>query len=94
MPIKVQNYMEACVEDFLEDILKNYPEICSCEMCKSDIAAYALNRLPPKYTTTYKGEVYTRSSVLDSQYRTDVLSALVKGIKSVKKNPRHPKPVK
>jgi len=94
VPIKVQNYMEACVEDFLEDILKNYPEICSCEMCKSDIAAYALNRLPPKYTTTYKGEVYTRSSVLDSQYRTDVLSALVKGIKSVKKNPRHPKPVK
>ena len=94
MSIKIENFMESCVEQFLEEILEKYPEICGCEMCRADITAYALNRLPPKYTTTNLGEVYTRSSVLDGQYRADVLSALVKGIESVKKNPRHPTPVK
>lgn len=91
---KFENFMETCVEEFLDEILKNYPEMCGCESCRSDIIAFSLNRLPAKYTTTDLGEVYTRSAVLDGQYRTDVLAALVKGIESVKKNPRHPNPVK
>lgn len=89
MPIKVANSMEDIVKDFLDDLLEQYPEVCKCNQCRVDIASFALNRLPPKYTTSSFGEVYTKSSLLDCQYRADIISALTKGIKSVKNNPRH-----
>ena len=82
--------METFVMDFLDELLVKYPDICKCKKCKREIASYALNRLPPKYTTTDLGELYTKSSVLDSQSRADIIKALTLGIESVKNNPRHP----
>lgn len=90
MSITVANFMERFVEEFLVDLLKQYPDLCTCDRCKRDIASFALNRLPPKYTTTSLGQLYTKSAVLDSQTRTDIISALILGIKSVQENPRHP----
>lgn len=87
--MEVANYMETFVGEFLEELLERYPEICRCETCKRDMASFALNRLPPKYTTTNRGEVYTKSSVLDTQIRTDIVKALIQGIESVRQNPRH-----
>lgn len=89
MSMKVENSMEAVVREFLDELLEKYPNVCKCEKCKLDITAFALNRLPPKYTTTNLGQVYTKSSILDSQYRADIISAVALGIKSVKNNPRH-----
>lgn len=87
--MEVANYMENFVGEFLEELLEEYPEVCRCETCKRDMASFALNRLPPKYTTTNRGEVFTKSSVLDTQIRTDIVKALIQGIESVKQNPRH-----
>lgn len=93
MPITVTNFMEVCVVEFMDDVLKSYPDICKCDKCRSDIAALALNHLPPKYTTSDIGNLYSKASILDNQYRTDVFSAIVSSIECVKKNPRHPEPV-
>ena len=84
MSMKVENSMEAVVREFLDELLEKYPNVCKCEKCKLDITAFALNRLPPKYTTTNLGQVYTKSSILDIQYRADIISAVALGI-----NPRH-----
>lgn len=88
--MKVANSMEAIVSEFLGELLEEYPDVCKCPNCKREMASFALNRLPPKYTTTYLGELYTKSSVLDCQSRTDIVRALTLGIESVKNNPRHP----
>jgi len=32
-------------------------EYCKCERCRMDIAAYALNRLPPRYVHSLAGEL-------------------------------------
>ncbi len=89
MTTNINNFMEICVAEFLEDILEQYPDICKCKKCQADIMALALNKLPPKYTTTALGQLYLKAATLDSQQRADIHSAIAKGIKCVKHNPRH-----
>ena len=43
----LKNIMEEDVERQLDTLLPTMPNICSCEICRSDMAAYALNRLKP-----------------------------------------------
>ncbi len=44
----LKNYMEDVVDSFLPHMLKQYPEICRCELCVEDIKAIAnyLTQLP------------------------------------------------
>ncbi len=83
------NCMEEIVWSLMDEILEKYPEACKCESCLNDIAALALNDLPPKYVTREKGQVYARLPLLESQYKADVFSALTKAINKVKKSPHH-----
>lgn len=85
----IKNYMEDIVWNFLPGILKKHPDVCHCECCQHDIAAMALNQLPPAYVARPIGEVYTRINTLEAQYRTDVYTALTKAIMVVSKNIRH-----
>ncbi len=87
--IFLKNFMEDCVWIFLDEVLKKYPEACSCETCRYDIAALALNSLPSRYVVRDKGEVYSKISTLETQYRADIYAALTKAIMLVKENPRH-----
>ena len=48
------NMMEAMVEDEL-DKMGDSLGCCLCDQCRGDIAAYALNQLPPRYVVTKAG---------------------------------------
>ncbi|MDK2836338.1 MAG: hypothetical protein PWP21_1115 [Thermosediminibacterales bacterium] len=87
--MQLKNFMEILVENEIDGILENYKDICKCERCKKDIMALALNNLPPKYYVTEKGEVYNKIQALNQQFSTDVLTAILKAVKQVSKNPRH-----
>lgn len=62
---------------------------CTCEDCRNDIIAYALNQLPPKYVATRTGEVYSKTFILRNQHYADVMAALTKGARLVADHPRH-----
>ena len=62
----VVNYMEIWVEQFMDDILKDRPEVCTCEKCRQDIFALSLNNLQPFYVTTTKGEILAKYNVQDT----------------------------
>ena len=49
----------------------------------------ALNHLPPKYISSYKGDVYARLDGMEVQYEVEVIQAIAKAIKIVHENPRH-----
>jgi len=85
----LKNYMEECTWEFLDEVLTKYPEVCNCESCRYDIAAIALNNLPPRYVVREKGEIYSKASMLRIQYRADIYAALTKAIFQVKESPRH-----
>lgn len=88
MPTIYKNIMEDIVENKMNQI-QGTLGCCTCEHCRSDIIAYALNHLPPKYVVTAKGEVYSKLYTLSVQHDADIMSALTQGANLVAKNPRH-----
>jgi competence protein ComFB len=86
--LKMKNLMEDVVYDVM-DKLAEETEFCSCGICRLDMAAHALNHLPPKYVVTKMGEAYSKIDQLHQQFQVDVAMALYNAIEAVKKNPRH-----
>lgn len=86
--ITIKNYMEEVVLNSIEGILDDI-NMCKCQMCVMDIAAIALNDLPPKYIATEKGELYSKVNSLRNQFEVDVIAAITKAAVLVKRSPRH-----
>ncbi|MEG2213361.1 MAG: late competence development ComFB family protein, partial [Clostridiales bacterium] len=42
------NVMENLVLKYIDQVIRRF-NACSCDRCRCDVAAYALNYLPPKY---------------------------------------------
>lgn len=87
--MKLVNYMEEIATHELEKILSDTEEVCACQKCKLDMLAWALNRLPPKYTVTEKGRVFTKLNEQNVQFQVDVIRELTKAIVYVSKKPQH-----
>ncbi|HEX9060696.1 MAG TPA: late competence development ComFB family protein [Clostridia bacterium] len=85
---QIKNYMEVIVFNLMNEVLPDI-NVCTCEKCRLDIAAIALDDLPPKYIVTEKGELYTKIDTLQQQFEVDVISAITKAAVLVKRNPRH-----
>lgn len=88
--MKVKNYMESLVWTQLEQVLDVYREpVCRCDRCKNDIAALALNFLPPRYVATDRGETFTKIKSLETQFAVDVIRAISMAVVIVTRQPRH-----
>lgn len=88
---KLVNVMEILVMETIEEVLKANINFCSCERCKLDLAAIALNHLPTSYVVTTEGEVLLRTSALKQQFKIDIIRAVTEAIKVVSERPHHPK---
>jgi competence protein ComFB len=86
--MNLRNYMENCVADLIDSVLERM-DCCTCDICKADITAIALNSLPPKYVVTQKGKLYTKIYALQNQFEVDTISAITKAAVIVSRNPRH-----
>jgi competence protein ComFB len=84
----IKNYMEEIVFNQIQDVLSDINS-CTCEKCILDIAAIALNDLPPKYIVSEKGELYSKINALKQQFEVDVIAAITKAAVLVKRKPRH-----
>jgi len=87
--MKLKNYMEDVVYYYLPSVLKDVDGICKCEDCMDDIAALTLNKLKPHYVKSEKGEVYSKVEEMYTQFRVDVVTAIMESIRQVSENPRH-----
>lgn len=86
---KYHNLMEALVEAAFDE-LKPRLDCCTCEQCRNDIIAYALNQLRPKYVSTDKGAVYTKiDALLNNQPTADIITAIIAGVNVVRGHERH-----
>ncbi|MFZ5989583.1 MAG: late competence development ComFB family protein [Bacillota bacterium] len=85
---QIKNYMEEIVFSLMKEVLEDI-NVCNCEKCIMDIAAIALNDLPPKYIVSEKGELFSKINSLKQQFEVDVISAVTKAAVLVKRNPRH-----
>lgn len=85
---KYENMMEAMVEQEL-DMMGDSLGCCMCPQCRSDIAAFALNHLPPRYVATRAGGAISKADALRIQHLTDVRTAVLQAARMVSENPRH-----
>jgi len=84
------NMMEFIVAEITEDLfLMNSFQICQCDKCKTDVIIMALNKLPARYVITEKGRIFTEIETCKSQYKVDVLKAVIESIETVRARPSH-----
>ena len=86
---KLLNYAEDWVWDAIADIKKQRPDICFSDICRHDMATYALNKITPSYATSNIGNIHTKIKIMESQYRMDLLMVVVNAVEKVSQNPRH-----
>ncbi|MFT4006365.1 MAG: late competence development ComFB family protein [Lacrimispora sp.] len=82
------NMMEQMVDDKLKGLME-LTKICTCERCRADVRALALNELPPRYVATCAGEVMTQYELLAVQNQTNITTTIIGAIERVARNPRH-----
>ena len=88
MRIEYHNLMEDVVLQYV-DAMMAADGGCCCDACRSDVIAYALNQLPPRYVATDKGRMLSKLDSYESQFHTDIIAAITGGIQIVRQHPRH-----
>lgn len=82
----LSNLMEGTVLHKIDQIWSqtNY---CKCDKCKMDIAAYALNRLPPRYVQSKEGEMLHKFDASTTQMDVEITAVVCKAIQVVGEDP-------
>lgn len=75
--MRLRNYQEDIVLHLIEIILENHPEIEADDVFIHDVAAYALNRIPPRYIMSERGFIRFAFHNLSSEGNGDGLTNLV-----------------
>lgn len=89
--MKIVNIVEKMILDAMDEVLEHKPQICKCDKCLSDIVAYALNRLPPRYVASEKGNTLAKAAYLEKSIQVALLVALTEAVEQINANPRHDK---
>ena len=84
----LKNMMETIVEQRMDELLPQL-NCCQCEICRMDIKAIVLNKLPSKYVVTTTGEIMSRLDSYARQNTADLTAAIMQAAEIVTENPRH-----
>lgn len=79
------NVMENLVPKYIDQAIRRF-NTCSCDRCRCDIAAHALNNLPPKYTVSSPKEI---PEAEDPATTKQIMDALVNAVIYVRSHPNH-----
>ncbi|MGM0599234.1 MAG: late competence development ComFB family protein [Candidatus Rifleibacteriota bacterium] len=84
------NKMEGVVEQAVETVVsEKNKEFCTCDRCRKDVIALALNSLPPRYVVTEIGDAVTNVDLDSFQGKANIIMAVYKAIDVVNSHPRH-----
>ncbi|NLO96479.1 MAG: late competence development ComFB family protein [Peptococcaceae bacterium] len=86
---ELKNFSEVMVKKALEEYLASNKIPCQCERCIADITAFALNRLPPRYYVSEKGEILTNYEAQLFPDRARVMTEVILATQIVAAAPSH-----
>lgn len=87
----MKNLLETAVRETYDALRVNHSEYCACEMCQSDVLAYALNGLRPRYSGgTDAGFALISVDLQKDQTRATLAVAVLDAMRRVAATPRHP----
>ncbi|WP_127582744.1 late competence development ComFB family protein [Paenibacillus koleovorans] len=80
----VHNMMEEIVRNCLKDLIQHKAELAALtDKQQDDIMAITLNKLPPKYVSTQRGELFVKMQQ-SAQVSTDIYRELTHAIERVR----------
>lgn len=82
------NIMEEIVKDKIIYFMRQF-DVCTCDRCKADTIALAMNGLQPKYIVTTPAAVDPLLSYYTNRLISDVTVEATKACMTIKDNPRH-----
>ena len=82
------NVMQILVDEKADQYMKMFG-ICTCDKCREDVRAYALNHLPPKYVVMSEHERIPRLTVYENRFASDITAQLVNACKAIMLTPHH-----
>ncbi|MDU0202359.1 MULTISPECIES: late competence development ComFB family protein [Paenibacillus] len=85
----VFNAMETIVVNMFDEFQKNYELKCDCNKCKDDMLALALNKIPPRYTSSEKGALFVKGIYINPQLQSDVMRELMEAANIVADHQHH-----
>ena len=89
MAVKLKNIIEDIALDHLNNVLAIRYDICTCPICKNDMLALVLSRVPAQYVTTEEGALHTIIQHFRVEYQVEIARAIIEAINTISKNPRH-----
>ncbi|WNR46285.1 late competence development ComFB family protein [Paenibacillus roseipurpureus] len=85
----VFNAMETVVAQLFEEFRKSYELKCDCKTCQEDMMALVLNRIPPRYTSSEKGQLFVKGEYTNQQLQSDVMRELIAAAAFVESHQHH-----
>lgn len=83
--IATVNIMENLVLKYVDSVMQRF-NVCSCDRCRCDICAYALNHLPVRYIVAQKEKLEKAEASVPPKI---VVDELIKAVIHVRSHPRH-----
>lgn len=83
------NYNEEIIMHYLELLLNDRSDICSCQQCRLDMLAYACNRVQPRYIVSERGHTHAFLDRHSAQNQADIMGVVSKSVEIVSKRARH-----
>ena len=82
------NMMEETVLTKIDQLWQT-TDYCKCDQCKIDIAAFALNRLPPRYVHSLAGELIHKFDASTIQMDAEITACVYNAIVRIGEDPNH-----
>jgi hypothetical protein len=86
--VAVTNVTLEVVQREYQSLRGAFPKFCGCDICRSDVLVYGLNRLTPHYVSTRQGEILTELSLASDQEKAKLDVALMEGFRKIAAAPR------
>jgi len=84
----IRNLVEEHVVSAYDSLRSRFPDFCGCEVCRTDVLVYALNRLPARYVAGREGTVVTELNLDKDQSRAAIDVAVMEAFRKVGLAPR------
>ena len=82
------NYWESRVMERAKTIVSKM-DMCQCEKCFFDVCALVLNKLPPQYVTTHKGNLMIKVPNTSAKSELELTILISRSAKMVRDKPMH-----
>ncbi len=85
-----RNVMETLVEAKTDRLWKNHTG-CTCDRCREDVVALALNNLPPQYVVSDAGALFVKVEQLGNSNEVEITRQVAAAMQVIGASPRHGK---